>query len=246
MHNRKNRIIEEYRQRADGFEDEANWIKNDELVRNILTDPFGENELVDLCSGTGVIAKKAQELGWVATSIDISHSMLKQAKEKGLPCVVGVAESIPLTANSADLVTCRQGLHYTNISIALQEFKRVSRDSVHLAHITLEEEADRERWEEYFDLVNPKRRRIFAPNEIIDCCREVGFEVERTETYRTRAKLSRRLMNVSDDIFDEVLALFTEAPKRWQDNYSVSRHSSTDLSYSQRWEITRLKTSNRR
>lgn len=244
MHNRKNRIVEEYRQRADNFENEANWIKDDELLTHILTVPFGDGELVDICSGTGVVARKAQELEWAATSVDISHRMLKQATEKGLPCIVGVAESVPLKSNSADLVTCRQGLHYTDIPTAFQEFQRVSRDSVHLAHITLEEEADRERWQEYFDIVNPKRRRIFAPGEIPAYCRDAGFEVARTETYRTRATLSKRLMNVPDDVYDEVVTLFTDAPNRWQDNYNISRESGTDISYSQRWEITRLKTSN--
>lgn len=243
MQNREDRIVEEYRQRADNFENEANWIKDDELLTNILTSPFGDGELVDICSGTGVVARKSQELGWVATSIDISLRMLKQAAEKGLPSIVGVAESVPLKRNSADLVTCRQGLHYTEIPTALQEFQRVSRDSVHLAHITLEEEADRERWQEYFDIVNPKRQRIFAPGEIPAYCRDAGFEIERTDTYQTRAMLSKRLMNVPEDVFDEVVTLFTTASERWQENYNVSQRSGTDLSYSQRWEITRLKTS---
>ncbi len=88
--------------------------------------------VLDCAAGTGVIAGHAQllvgEKGQVI-ALDPSPAMLSIAQQRGVHCVViGIAEHLPLSNNSVDLITMGYALrHVADLSVAFREFARVLR-----------------------------------------------------------------------------------------------------------------------
>jgi len=97
------------------------------LLRAGLTDSMS---LLDVGCGTGVLARYAARivgpLGWVV-ALDPSSSMLYEALQRRVRCVVqGVAESLPFTDNSFDMLSMGYALrHVTDLYMTFREYMRV-------------------------------------------------------------------------------------------------------------------------
>ena len=86
--------------------------------------------LLDVGSGTGVIALLAQEIVGIrgeVTALDPSEGMLGLARDAGvLRTVPGRAESLPFTDSDFDLLTMGYALrHVADLQLAFMEFRRV-------------------------------------------------------------------------------------------------------------------------
>jgi ubiquinone/menaquinone biosynthesis C-methylase UbiE len=83
--------------------------------------------VLDLGAGTGKGTLAVAALGLAPTAVDPSPEMLAQlqARQPGVPVVVGAAESIPLPDNSFDAVICLQAWHWFDSPAAARECARV-------------------------------------------------------------------------------------------------------------------------
>lgn len=85
--------------------------------------------VLDVGSGTGVIAAQATELGGRVVALDPSTGMLQRARARGVSLATrGVGESLPFADNSFDLLTMGYALrHVADLNLAFREFRRVLR-----------------------------------------------------------------------------------------------------------------------
>jgi ubiquinone/menaquinone biosynthesis C-methylase UbiE len=91
----------------------------------------GPERIIDLATGTGLIARKITHANIFIIGVDISLGVLRTAQSLSggkIPFIVGDAHQLPFIGNYFDLVTCGLSLsHFSDISIALREARRVLR-----------------------------------------------------------------------------------------------------------------------
>ena len=103
-----------------------------QAVDNLLeaVDARGGMRLLDVATGTGLIAGKASSRGIAATGIDFASSMISVAK-RNYPQAqfnVGDAEALPFKDESFNVVICQFGLgHMADPDAAIAESYRVLR-----------------------------------------------------------------------------------------------------------------------
>jgi len=93
----------------------------------------GGESLLDLATGTGIIARTAAQTKVSVFGIDISLGMLARARTLSageIPFLVGDAHTLPFVDQYFDLVTCGFSLsHFSDVSSALGEIFRVLRSN---------------------------------------------------------------------------------------------------------------------
>lgn len=101
----------------------------DEIVS--LADLNGEESLLDLATGTGLVARNLLLHAGSVTGIDLARGMLMTAKSlppEGVAYVNGDAQRLPFRAGCFDVVTCAISLsHFPDVQAALSEVCRVLR-----------------------------------------------------------------------------------------------------------------------
>jgi len=108
------------------FGRDSHWKRR--LVR--LADVQRGARALDLASGTGDIAFQLADQGARVVGLDITHRMLRLAREKraGAPMVTGDMMSLPFPASAFDVVTAGYGLrNVPEIEPAIREIARVAR-----------------------------------------------------------------------------------------------------------------------
>ncbi len=117
----------------------------EEAVRWLAGDAPGE--VVDLGAGTGKLTRGLVALGHRVTAVEPLAEMRAElvAALPGVPALAGSAESIPLSAASADVVTCGQAFHWFDHGVALPEIARVLRAGGRLA-LVWNSRDDRDPW----------------------------------------------------------------------------------------------------
>jgi SAM-dependent methyltransferase len=98
-----------------------------EWIARAATRPI--HEVADVGAGTGALSRLLVGEGYDVTAIDPDAKMLDQLKVglKGVDCVVGRAEMLPLPTHSVDAVTVAQAFHWFDGARAAAEFRRVLR-----------------------------------------------------------------------------------------------------------------------
>lgn len=152
--------MSDFSQRASSYEQEAKWILDESFVRPLVPTPFGGGALLDVCTGTGVIAEYADNLGWKATGLDNNTDIMSYLDSR-VTRVCGDANHLPFPDGSFDLVVCRQGLQYLDRDVAIGDMLRVSRGEVRLLHGFVRDE-DIEGWRALFRATNRNNRNFFS------------------------------------------------------------------------------------
>ena len=152
--------MSDFSQRASSYEQEAKWILDEQFVRPLVPAPFGGGKLLDVCTGTGVVAKYADTLGWEATGLDNNTDIMNYLNTHVIS-VCGDANHLPFPDESFDLVVCRQGLQYLDRDVAIGDMLRVSRGEVRLLHGFVQDE-DIESWRALFRITNRNNRNFFS------------------------------------------------------------------------------------
>lgn len=75
---------------------------------------FGCDAFLDLCAGTGYVARAVADMGRfkMVVAYDISEKMLDMIQDKRIDKVVGPAEKMPFAGELFDKVVCFAGLHH--------------------------------------------------------------------------------------------------------------------------------------
>jgi len=149
-----------FSRRASGYEQENAWILSPDFIQPLVPAVFGNGKLLDVCAGTGVIAKHAQQNGWAVSAIDNNADMLAQIPSP-ICVLVGDAHRLPFADNAFSLVVCRQGVQYLDSEQAIREMLRVSSGQVRLLHGFIAQ-ADIPLWQALFSLVQGPKRNFFS------------------------------------------------------------------------------------
>ena len=112
--------MNDFSTRAKSYEKEADWILSEEFIRPLVPAPFGGRRLLDVCTGTGVIAEYAADLGWDVTAIDDNKDIIQYVDNR-IAVVCHDANQLPFDDNSFDLIVSH--LHH-RIKIRIFPFER--------------------------------------------------------------------------------------------------------------------------
>jgi len=85
--------------------------------------------VLDLATGTGLLAREAIALGGAVTGLDLSRGMLREAQAAlGTPLVQGRGEQLPFADGSFDFLSVGYGLrHISELEAAFSQWNRVLR-----------------------------------------------------------------------------------------------------------------------
>jgi SAM-dependent methyltransferase len=94
-------------------------------------------QVVDLAAGTGKLTALIAGAGSNLVAVEPVAAMRARLRDRlpDVPLVAGVAESLPLAADSVDAVLVAQAFHWFNASLAMTELRRVLRVGGRLALI---------------------------------------------------------------------------------------------------------------
>jgi len=116
-----------FKNRAAKYNQSSNWVEDQLLIRKIFElSGAGKNSLVlDIATGTGLIAKEFYGKVKKVTGLDISPEMAKHAEGCMDEIVFAPVEQLPFPDNSFDAIVCRQGLQFAELDKAIPEIYRV-------------------------------------------------------------------------------------------------------------------------
>ena len=82
--------------------------------------------VLDIATGTGLVAREALELGGVVTGLDPSAGMIAEAQRLSFPLVRGLGEQLPFGGACFDFVCMGFALrHVADIEVLFEEMQRV-------------------------------------------------------------------------------------------------------------------------
>ena len=100
----------------------------DHLELDLVREACLGKDVLEVGVGTGLLLSRVSEAARSSMGIDLSAGMLERAVARGLTGMQAMAESLPLEAESFDVVFCFKVLaHIKAIEAALREMARVTR-----------------------------------------------------------------------------------------------------------------------
>lgn len=234
----RSRALETFDNRAPCYEKRTNWVTSKQCVEPFLKPVFGNGRAFEACAGTGVISKALSDLNWKVVSFDMNQEMLKQYN-LDFP-IVGDVHNIPTIDNHFDLVICRQGLQYTELTTALNELYRICCGTIILGHITIEEGDCSNFWENYFRIASPGRKHIFEPNQLYNICKKEGLRVVSKRTFRQRDYYNGPILHLSDEKKNQLIEMILNQDANLYRLYSVDISNLNEITYTNRWEIIEI------
>ncbi len=204
-----------FSERSDGYEKEAEWIQDKRFITPLIPRPFGSRKALDVCSGTGIIAEYAANMGWDVSAIDNSKEMLAYV-DSGVAVINSDANHLPFEDCIFDLVVCRQGLQYLDIQTAIREMIRVSKKEIRLLHGFVPDDCCN-MWYDIFHVLRKPNRRFFS-DEYIGKCIEKCENVQYSEDYL----FSKEVLVFEERCRDQL--------ERILNNYTHIHHHSVFLS----------------
>jgi len=156
-------------------------------------------KVLDLCSGTGLVAAAAALRGAASIGVDFSSAMLAEAR-RAYPYLrfdEGDAEALPYPDRSFDTVVANLGIHHVSRpGTAIAEALRVLRPGGRLAFTTWATPADNVAWRLLFDAIRangnlaaadapPSGGNLGTSEAVLNLLRDAGFAT------RLAARVSR-------------------------------------------------------
>lgn len=223
--------MNDFSTRAKSYEKEADWILSEEFIRPLVPAPFGGRRLLDVCTGTGVIAEYAADLGWDVTAIDDNKDIIQYVDNR-IAVVCHDANHLPFDDNSFDLIVCRQGLQYLDRYRAIHEMLRVCKHEVRLLHGFVYRE-DIDAWKQLFRLMGKNGRDFFNDTAIYDAI-AASSPSEIACSYIMNAEI----FFMKPDYMDAVKDFFRQRPEFVQ-RYSLCVHDD-HFTYKLKWVVNRI------
>jgi|KBSSwiStaDraftv2_1062776.scaffolds.fasta_scaffold962782_1 SAM-dependent methyltransferase len=225
--------------RAHSYDAESNWVRApiviDPLIPRRL--PRSANRFLDVCCGTGMVARKAADRKWKVTAVDRNRRMLDEIKDERIEKVRGEATHLPFEDGIFDVSVMRQALHYLEVRPAIREMFRVATREIRLGHITMFSEDDRPVWRSYFDIVSPGRLHIFAPGDIESSVVEEGGVVISRSIVNMLDDFEGPIRHLGEEALETVRRRFLAAPRAFKERYLVVGRSAKEFRLQVRWEF---------
>lgn len=223
-----------FKNRAAKYNHSSNWVEDQNLIRRIfkLSGADPESLVLDIATGTGLIAKEFFGKVNKVTGLDISPDMARHATGCMDEIVFAPYEQMPFADNSFDVVVCRQGLQFAELDRAIPEIYRVLKPGgrVVLCHLTAYSDADRERTFAIQKLRNPARRNYLMPGDISGCLRTQGFRDVADNEYVSKESVNKWIDNgaIPQENMDCIRELYRTADDEYKNTHNI-RFSGDDI-----------------
>ncbi|MGH8551655.1 MAG: class I SAM-dependent methyltransferase [Methylococcales bacterium] len=168
---------------APHYEETTEWRTDPGLLEQLRIDlPNRTCDILDIGSGTGLASQWYSEQGHRCVGVDLSPQMSVRAAPRVLFTTFGSALDLPFFDASFDLALMRQMLHYTEPALALQEAFRVIRSGGFLVAAAAIAPGDEVKpvWEEFKNVTQPLRLRVFSETDLIRSVEQAGFALLET------------------------------------------------------------------
>lgn len=173
-------LMENFNELAPRYEESTEWRTDPTLLAQLqLSLPDTPADVLDIGSGTGLAAAWYSAQGHRCVGLDLSPQMSVRAAPRVILTNFGSALDLPFFDQSFDLALMRQMLHYTEPELALQEAHRVLRANgkLILSGAIAPAPAVRPVWEEFKNVTQPLRLRVFSEENLQQLLQAAGFEI---------------------------------------------------------------------
>ena len=118
---------EHFTKRAAKYNRSSNWVADQTLIKRLfdLCETTKDSIVLDLATGTGLIAREFRGKVMKVVGIDINRDMAEKAKDSMDEMVFGPLEKMPFADATFDACVCRQGLQFAELDKAIPEIHRV-------------------------------------------------------------------------------------------------------------------------
>jgi ubiquinone/menaquinone biosynthesis C-methylase UbiE len=223
-----------FKNRAEKYNHSSNWVEDQVLIRRIfeLSEADSESQVLDIATGTGLIAREFYGKVKKVTGLDISPDMAQHATGCMDEIVFAPYEQMPFADNSFDSIVCRQGLQFAELDRVIPEIYRVLKPggTVVLCHLTAYGAADRDLTFAIQQLRNPARRNYLMPGDISDCLRRQGFQAISDIEYVSEESVNKWIDNgaIPQENMDEIRELYFLSDEEFKRIHNV-RFTDDDI-----------------
>src|ERR1043166_7140573 len=175
--------------RAASYKCVSRWAADERL--NAKTDEFLDGirgrRALDIGAGTGLLISRVHAFK-VRIALDISQKMLLQIKDPSVEKVVGDIHYSTLADGCADLVICRQLLHYCNLASAFRNIVRALIPGGYLHIVQVIDYKNVPNWwdQEWASFRNVGKRRHQRRSELEEYYAKSSLPIIKSECLRVR------------------------------------------------------------
>lgn len=185
-----NKTIDTYNKMAIEYDDETTdfWDRFPRTFLNKFIELSG-NKIIDVGSGPGRDGLLLKQAGKDIVCVDASEAMVKLSNDRGLQSVVADFSNLPFENQSFDGVWSYTALlHISKKSVdnAIREISRILKSSGVFALGLIE--GDTEGYKESSGVNMPRWFSFYNKDEVINLCKNHGFEVIYFETFKPGSK----------------------------------------------------------
>jgi len=223
-----------FKNRAEKYNHSSNWVEDQALIRRIfeLSGAGKESLVLDIATGTGLIAREFFGKVKKVTGLDISPEMAKHAAGCMDEIAFAPVEKLPFADDSFDAIVCRQGLQFAELDKAIPEIHRVLKPggTVVLCHLTAYNDSDRELTFAIQKLRNPARRNYLMPADISTALKKQGFREVADIEYLTDESVNKWIDNgaIPQENMDGIRALYRTADEEYRRIHNI-RFTADDI-----------------
>ena len=190
--NSTERLTTHFAELAPVYDATTQWRRHPQLLEWFKANLGPGDVMLDVGSGTGIIAEAANREGTVVR-LDLSESMLRRNSFGAR--VVGRAECLPVRSGVVDNALMRQVLHYVEVSRVLREIRRTLRPGgrLLLGQVVAPNDNVARWWLELRKITQPLQREIYTVPHLLSVLKEAGFQtaavdnltIDRIDTWET-------------------------------------------------------------
>ena len=211
-----------FKKRARTYNSSSQWVTDECMIQRIfeLSEPEANSVVLDLATGTGLMAKAFFGKVKHVTGLDICADMTEPAKKSMNKLVISSAETLPFADESFDICICRQGLQFMKLREILEEIYRilVPGGRVILGHLTCYGHEDRKTCFLIQRLRNPARRNFFMPGDFERLLKTQDFTDIECHRYISRESVKNWINNgaIIKTQQEKILKIYMEAPESFR------------------------------
>ena len=183
QNNISRRLISHFADLAPIYDSTTEWRRHP-----LLLDWFNNNRgfgkvLLEIGSGTGIVAEAASRDADSVIRLDISEQMLRLNRfgER----ILADAELLPIKSNTIDNILIRQVLHYVDAGRVLNESRRVLRSNgrILIGQIVAPDDSVARWWLELRRITQPWQRTVYTIPHLVRTLEDVGFHVAKVDSF---------------------------------------------------------------